>query len=318
MNVHKNARLTPYRRQELVALVEGGTALTVAARAFGVSRQTARKWVARKASAGVVEAGAWLMDRSSRPHRSPRVTEPRIQLGAKVLRHQRWTCAEIAQALGVSAATIARTLRRVGLSRRLRLEPPPLGRRYEHAAVGDLLHLDTKKLGRIRGIGHRITGQRRHRARGIGWEFLHIAIDDHSRVAYVELLTDERGATMSAFLRRALQWFRARAVRVRRVLTDNGSGYVSRSFRATCRGLQVVHRRTRPYTPRTNGKAERFIQTALREWAYRRPYYTSADRTRMMPGWLEHYNAARPHSGIGGRPPLSRLPGGHNLMLAHT
>ena len=170
----------------------------------------------------------------------------------------------------------------------------------------------------IRGIGHRITGQRLHRARGIGWEFLHIAIDDHSRVAYIELLTDERGATMSAFLRRALQWFRARAVRVRRVLTDNGSGYVSRSFRATCRGLQVVHRRTRPYTPRTNGKAERFIQTALREWAYRRPYYASADRTRMMPGWLEHYNAARPHSGIGGRPPLSRLPGGHNLMLAHN
>jgi transposase InsO family protein len=318
MNVHKNARLTPYRRQELVTLVEGGTTLTVAARAFGVSRQTARKWVSRKASAGLVEEGAWLMDRSSRPHHSPRATAPRIQLGAKVLRHQRWTCAEIAQAVGVSAATIARTLRRVGLSRRLRLEPPPLGRRYEHAAVGDLLHLDTKKLGRIRGLGHRITGQRQHRARGIGWEVLHIAIDDHSRVAYMELLDDERGATMSAFLRRALRWFRARGVRVRRVLTDNGSGYVSRSFRATCRGLQVVHRRTRPYTPRTNGKAERFIQTALREWAYQRAYYTSADRLRMMPGWLEHYNAARPHRGIGGQPPFSRLPDGNNLMLVHS
>jgi transposase InsO family protein len=198
------------------------------------------------------------------------------------------------------------------------MEPPPMGRRYEHAGAGDLVHLDTKKLGRIRGLGHRITGQRTHRTRGIGWEFLHIAIDDHSRVAYMEVLADERGPTMSAFLRRALRWFRARGVPVRRILTDNGSGYISRSFRATCRGLQVVHRRTRPYTPRTNGKAERFIQTALREWAYRRPYYTSFDRRRMLPGWLEHYNAARPHRGIGGRPPLSRLTGGNNLMLVHS
>ena len=318
MNMHKNARLTPYRRQELVARVKAGEALTRVARAYGVSRQTAGKWVTREAGAGVIDAGAWMQDRSSRPHTSPRETAPPLQLGAKVLRQQRWTCAEIARAGGVSAATIARTLRPSGMSRRLRLEPPPMGRRYEHAAPGDLLHLDTKKLGRIRGVGHRITGQRQHRARGIGWEYLHIAIDDHSRVAYMELRADERGLTMSAFLRRALRWFRRHGVRVRRVLTDNGSGYVSRSFRATCRGLQVVHRRTRPYTPRTNGKAERFIQTALREWAYRAPYYTSADRGRMMPGWLEHYNAARPHSGIGGQPPLSRLPDGNNLMLVHT
>jgi transposase InsO family protein len=318
MNVHKNARLTPYRREELVARIEQGTPLTVVAKAFGVSRQTARKWRTRKANAGVVADGTWRQDRPSRPHRSPRQIAPQIQLGAKVLRHQRWTCAEIARAVGVSAATIARTLRRVNLSRRLRLEPPPVGRRYEHAAAGDLLHLDTKKLGRIRGLGHHITGQRAQRARGVGWEFLHIAIDDHSRVAYMELLGDERGLTMGAFLRRALRWFRQHGVRVRRILTDNGSGYVSRSFRATCRGLQVVHRRTRPYTPRTNGKAERFIQTALREWAYKAPYYTSADRSRMMPGWLEHYNAARPHSGIGGRPPFSRLPGGNNLMLVHS
>jgi transposase InsO family protein len=318
MNVHKNARLTPYRRADLVARVQHGMPLTVVAQTFDVSRQTARKWVNRRASAGVLEDAAWRQDRSSRPHTSPRETEPRIRLGAKVLRQQRWTCAEIATAVGVSAATIARILRRVGMSRRLRMEPPPMGRRYEHAAAGDLLHLDTKKLGRIRGIGHRISGQRQQRARGIGWEFLHIAIDDHSRVAYMELLDDERGITMSAFLRRALRWFRARGVRVRRVLTDNGAGYLSRGFRATCRGLQVVHRRTRPYTPRTNGKAERFIQTALREWAYKQPYYTSADRARMMPGWCEHYNAARLHSGIGGRPPLSRLPGGNNLMLVHT
>jgi transposase InsO family protein len=318
MNVHKNARLTPYRRAQLVAQVEQGTPLTVAARTFGVSRQTAAKWVRRQRSTGIPDDAAWMEDRSSRPHRSPRQTEPRVQLGARVLRQQRWTCAEIAAAVGVSAATIARGLRRVGMSRRLRMEPPPMGRRYEHAAAGDLVHLDTKKLGRIRGLGHRITGERTHRSRGIGWEFLHIAIDDHSRVAYMELLADERGATMSAFLRRALRWFRAHGVPVRRILTDNGSGYVSRSFRATCRGLQVVHRRTRPYTPRTNGKAERFIQTALREWAYRRPYYTSFDRSRMLPGWLEHYNAARPHRGIGGHPPLSRLLGGNKLMLVHS
>ena len=318
MNVHKNARLTPYRREELVARIEQGTPLSAVAQAFDVSRQTARKWLTRKAGAGVLDEGAWRQDRSSRPQTSPRETAAHIQLGAKVLRQQRWTCAEIATAVGVSAATIARILRPTGMSRRLRLEPPPMGRRYEHAAAGDLLHLDTKKLGRIGGIGHRITGKRQHRARGIGWEYLHIAIDDHSRVTYMELLADERGRTMSAFLRRALRWFRAHGVRVRRVLTDNGSGYVSRSFRATCRGLQVAHRRTRPYTPRTNGKAERFIQTALREWAYKAPYYTSADRARMMPGWLEHYNAARPHSGIGGQSPLSRLPGGNNLMLVHS
>jgi transposase InsO family protein len=318
MNVHKNARLTPYRRAQLVAQVEQGIPLTAAARTFGVSRQTAAKWRARQRTAGVPSDGTWMQDRSSRPHHSPRQTAPRVQLGARVLRQQRWTCAEIAAAVGVSAATIARGLRRVGMSRRLRMEPPPMGRRYEHAAPGELVHLDTKKLGRIRGLGHRITGQRTHRTRGIGWEFLHIAIDDYSRVAYMELLADERGTTMSAFLRRALRWFRARGVPVRRILTDNGSGYLSRSFRATCRELQLVHHRTRPYTPRTNGKAERFIQTALREWAYRRPYYTSFDRRRMLPGWLEHYNAARPHLSLGGRPPLNRLPGVNNLMLAHT
>jgi len=318
MNSHQNARLTPLRRQELVARVKGGEPLAAVARSCGVSRQTARKWVLRAAHAGVVDTAAWTRDRSSRPHTSPRQTAPHIQLGVKVLRQQRWTCAEIAHAVGVSAATIARILRPTGMSRRLRLEPPPMGRRYEHEAPGDLLHLDTKKLGRIRGVGHRITGQRQHRARGIGWEYLHVAIDDHSRVAYMELLSDERGLTMSAFLRRALRWFRQHGVRVRRILTDNGSGYLSRSFRATCRGLQVVHRRTRPYTPRTNGKAERLIQTALREWAYKALYYTSADRAGRMPGWLEHYNAVRPHSGLGGQPPFSRLPAGNNLMLVHS
>jgi transposase InsO family protein len=192
--------------------------------------------------------------------------------------------------------------------------------RYEHARPGDLLHLDTKKLGRIAGLGHRITGRAGNVNihHGIGWECLHIAVDDHSRVAYVELLGDDRGLTAGGFLRRALRWFRVHQVRVRRVLTDNGSGYVSKSFRATCRALHVAHRRTRPYTPRTNGKAERFIQTALREWAYVRPYYTSADRAQQLAGWIDHYNCARPHGSLDAQPPMSRFPGGNNLMLVHS
>ena len=316
MNVHKNARLTPYRRAELVARVQGGEAGHRIALAFGVSVRTVRKWWARFKDEGL----SGLADRSSRPHRSPRQTPIELRWSVEVLRRQRWSCAEIGSAVGMSAATAARILRRAGLSRRGRFEPPPLTQRYEHARPGDLLHLDTKKLGRIGGIGHRITGRAGNvnRHLGIGWEYLHIAIDDHSRVAYVELLSDERARSAAAFLRRALRWFRARHVRVRRILTDNGSAYISHSFRATCRALRLRHRRTRPYTPRTNGKAERFIQTALREWAYRRPYYTSADRARLLPGWLEHYNCARPHGSLAAQPPMSRLPGGNNLMLIHS
>ena len=163
-----------------------------------------------------------------------------------------------------------------------------------------------------------MTGDRRRQPRGAGWEFVHVAVDDYSRVAYVELLADERTESVRGFVRRALAWFRARGARIRRVLTDNGSAYLSRGFRATCRALHLAHRRTRPYTPRTNGKAERFIQTLLREWAYLRPYYTSADRTRVLPGWLEHYNCARPHAALGKQPPMSRFPGGNNLMRAHS
>ena len=192
--------------------------------------------------------------------------------------------------------------------------------RYEHAAPGDLLHLDIKKLGRIAGLGHRITGRAgnvnvRH---GIGWEALHIAIDDHSRVAYAERLSDERGETAAGFLCRAVRWFRAHHVQVRRILTDNGSAYISRGFRATCRALHLAHRRTRPYTPRTNGKAGWFIQTAVREWAYRRPYYASADRARHLVGWIDHYNCARPRGSLAAQPPMSRLPNGNNLMRVHS
>jgi transposase InsO family protein len=314
MNSHKNARLTLRRRQELVARLEAGEPLKRVARAFDVSAATTRKWWQRYRAEG---AGG-LLERSSRPHTSPSATPAAIQLGAKVLRWQRWTCAQIARALAVSPATAARILRRAGLSRRGRLQPPPVVQRYEHRDVGGLVHVDTKKLGRIAYLGHRATDDRRGQRHGIGWEFVHVAVDDRSRVAYVELLPDELTETARGFVRRALGWFRARGVRVRRILTDNGSCYRSYGFRATCRALRVRHHRTRPYTPRTNGKAERFIQTLLREWAYARPYYTSADRARTLPGWLEHYNCARPHASIGGQPPLSRFPGGNNLMLAHS
>lgn len=316
MNVHKNARTTPRVRAELVQAVDGqGQRLQDVAAAFRVSRWTVAKWVARYRAEGV----AGLHDRSSRPHRSPRLTPAQLQLGVKVLRrHERWTCQQIAQALGLSRATVARIVRRCGWSRLGALEAPVLVRRYEHAEPGALLHVDTKKLGQVRGLGHRVTGDRRRRWRGAGWEYVHVAVDDASRVAYVEVLADERSETVGAFLTRAVAWFRQHGVRVRRVLTDNGSGYVSRSFRAVCRLLQVEPKRTRPYTPRTNGKAERFIQTLLREWAYARPYYTSADRARRLPRWLEHYNCVRPHTSLGGRPPVSRLVHGDNLVRLHT
>jgi transposase InsO family protein len=314
MNTHKNARLTLRRRQELVARLELGVPLKRTAAAFGVSLPTARKWRDRY----LVEGVAGLVDRSSRPHDSPSMTPAAAQLAAKVLRWQKWTCAQIARALDISPATASRILRRCGLSRRGRLEPPQVVKRYEHEDVGGMVHVDIKKLGRITYLGHRATGDRRGQRHGTGWEFVHVAIDDHSRVAYVELLPDELTETARGFVRRALAWFRAHGVRVRRILTDNGSCYRSAGFRATCRALRTRHHRTRPYTPRTNGKAERFIQTLLREWAYARPYYTSADRARVLPGWLEHYNCARPHASIGGQPPMSRFPRGNNLMTAHS
>jgi transposase InsO family protein len=317
MNVHQKARLTPFRRRELIARLDRGEPAGRVAHQLGISLRTARKWRARFQMQGP----AGLADRSSRPRRHPRQTPPAIALGVKVLRQQRWTCAQIGTAVGVSAATVARILRRAGLSRRGRFEPPAPVHRYEHLRPGDLLHVDTKKLGRILRLGHRITGRTagvHQRHAGLGWEHLHIAIDDYSRVAYVELLPDERAVSVGAFLRRAVRWFRERGVRVRRVLSDNGSGSRSHRFRATCRGLHVAHQRTRPYTPRTNGKAERFIQTALREWAYARPYYTSADRAALLPGWLEHYNCVRPHTGLAGLPPLARLPGGNNLVRRHS
>lgn len=315
MNIHKNARITWRGRLELVRRVfDEGQLASRAAAGAGISVRTARKWLARYREAG--ELG--LQDRSSRPHRSPRATAGALTLKIKVLRRRHcWTGAQIAVEVGLPRATVARIRQRAGLSRRGALEAPPPVQRYEWPTPGAMVHVDIKKLGRIQRLGHRISGDRHGHHHGIGWEFAHVAVDDASRLAYVELLPNERGVTAHAFLRRALAWFRRRGITVHRVMTDNGAGYLSDVFAALCRRRGIRHVRTRPYTPRTNGKAERFIQTLLREWAYARPFYTSAERALLLPYWVDHYNCARPHTSLQGRPPVSRLAGGNNLMRLH-
>jgi transposase InsO family protein len=227
------------------------------------------------------------------------------------------TGAEIARCVHLSPATVARILQRAGLSRLSQLEPREPPRRYEKDAPGELIHLDTKKLGRIRRIGHRITGNRHDTVRGAGWEFVHVAIDDASRLSYAEVLPDERGQTCATFLVRALIFFAAHGVEVKRLLTDNGSGYVSRNFDAECSSRSIRHSFTRPYRPQTNGKAERLIQTLLREWAYRRPYRTSRQRSHRLERFLRYYNHHRPHASLNRRPPASRLPG-NNVLRRDT
>jgi transposase InsO family protein len=315
MDVHQNARSTPRGRAEFVRRVlSGGQRPAVVAAAVGVSERTVRKWVARYQT----EAEPGLRDRSCRPHRSPSATPPLLRHWVERLRRQRWTGAEIAAALQVSPSTVARLLRRRGLARLRQLEPAPPIHRYQWARPGDLVHLDVKKLGRIGRVGHRITGDRRTRERGIGWEFVHVAVDDASRLAYVEVLGDEGGVTTTKFLWRALAWFRRHGIRVRRLLTDNGNGYISDRFARLCRSAGVRHRRTRPYTPRTNGKAERFIQTLLREWAYRRPYATSAQRHEALPAWLYYYNWHRGHGALHGQAPITALAATDNLVAVHN
>jgi transposase InsO family protein len=282
-------------------VVELGWAPADASQAAGVSVRTLWRWVRR------AREQEGFADRSSRPRRVPRRTAPGRVRKIEKLRRRRFTAPAIARRLRMPRSTVSAVLRRMGLSRLRHLDPPTPVRRYERERPGELLHLDTKKLGRIQGIGHRIHGDRRTRVRGIGWEFAHVCVDDHSRVAYVEVLDDERQETVAAFLRRAVRWFRQRGVRAERILTDNGPGYRSRLFAAACTELDLRHLLTQPYRPRTNGKAERFIQTLLREWAYARPYRTSNQRTRRLPAWLERYNQRRPHSALGYRPPMSRL-----------
>jgi transposase InsO family protein len=311
MDVHQNARTTPRSRALIAQRVSAGETVAAVARAFSICDRTARKWVARA-------AGGELADRSCRPHHSPRAIPAGVIVEIQRLRQLRWTGAQIAEVVQVSRATVARTLAHFGLARLEALTERPALVRYEWPRPGQLVHLDIKKLGRIGRVGHRITGDRHGQARGIGWEFVHVCVDDCSRVAYGEVLSDERGPTVAAFLRRAVGWFRRRGVRVERVLTDNGSGYRSRVFTAAIHALRAIHRRTRPYTPRTNGKAERFIRTMLREWAYGPAFPSSAHRTAALARWLHYYNWHRRHRALGGAPPISRLDPRGDLLRHHS
>ena len=312
MNIHKNARLTPHGRAEIVRdVVERGRSARAVSRSVRVCEKTVRKWVHR------ARQGEPLTDRSSRPRRSPQATLPAVVLHIEVLRRQHRTCGEISALVGVSRATVARIVRRCGWSRLHVLELPPTSRRYERAVPGELLHLDTKKLGRILRPGHRVTGDRRDSVKRAGWEVAHMAVDDCSRLAMGEILPDERQGTAVGFLQRTVRGLRRLGVRVAAVMTDNGSCYRSRRFAAACRRLAVRHLRTRRYTPRTNGKVERFIKTALLEWAYARLYRHSDERRSALGPWLHHYNWHRRHTSLGGRPPITRVLPADKLVRLH-
>jgi transposase InsO family protein len=312
MNIHKNARLTLARRIEMVqSIVEGGLTPAEAAAEAGVSPPTARKWLGRYLAQG--EAG--LQDRSSCPRRSPRRIAAHTALAIVELRRRWLTQARIAASLGVSKSTVGRVLARAGLSHLSDLLPSEPVVRYEHERPGDLLHIDTKKLGRIERASHRVTGNRRDSVDGAGWEFLFVAIDDHARIGFTDLYPDERHASAVQFLHNTVAYFASLGVRVRRLLTDNGSAFRSKAFAQACRELQIKHRFTRAYRPQTNGKAERFIQSALREWAYGIRYNHSLERAAMLDRWIHHYNWHRPHQGIGGVAPISRLAQTRNNLL---
>jgi transposase InsO family protein len=301
MNLHANATTCPNSRELLARrVIEQGWSYARAAEATGVSRRTVGKWVARR------RRGEPMTDRSSAPRRVPARTPARRIEAIERLRRLRMTAAEIAEILGMALSTVSLWLRRIGLGRRSRLEPPSPPNRYERRRPGELIHVDVKKLGRFRAAGKRVVSTR-YRSQGAGWECCHVAIDDATRLAYVEVLRDERGPTAAGFLRRAVSWFAERGISVKRVMTDNGSPYISAIHAETCRELRLRHLRTRPYRPQTNGKAERFIQTMLREWAYGRLFSSSRERREALPFWLDHYNYRRRHGSLGHRPPGSRL-----------
>ncbi len=318
MDVHKNARLTPAGREMMVRrVVEGGQTPKAIATAVGVCPRTVRKWVERFQAEGV----AGLRDRSSRPHRLHRPTPAATAAHIEALRRQRWTGAQIARETGISKATVSRVLRRLGLNRLKALEPVEPIRRYERQHPGELIHIDIKKLGRFDRIGHRITGDRtgQSNSRGIGWEFVHVCIDDASRIAFAQVMPDEKKESAVAFLKAALAYYQSLGVTVARVMTDNGSCYKAFDFRDACRDLALKHIRTRPYTPKTNGKAERFIQSALREWAYAQAYTHSDRRTDELPRWLHRYNWHRPHGSLHAQTPISRLDlSEDNLLRLHS
>jgi transposase InsO family protein len=316
MNTHKNARLTYVRRIEMVHdITQRGMSVPQAALIHGVSAPTARKWLGRYLAGGE----AALKDASSRPAVSPRMIDPSKALAIVELRHKRLTQARIAQALSLSKSTVGRVLARAGLSLLSSLLPAEPVVRYEHEAPGDMIHIDTKKLGRIERPSHRVTGNRKDSVNGAGWEMLFVAIDDHARIAFTAMHPDERTPQAVQFLRDAIAYYARLGVAVRRLLTDNGSAFRSRAFAAACKELGIKHRFTKPYRPQTNGKAERFIQSALREWAYGFTYQHSNERTKALDRWNHHYNWHRPHQGVGGAVPMSRLsPSRNNLLTLHS
>lgn len=313
MKLHANARTCPNSRALLVRRIEEeGWSLMAAAEAAGISERSARKWLGRWRAEG--EAG--LLDRSSAPKHVPsRPSKDRLQ-AIEALRRLRMTAAEIAEVLGMALSTVSRWLKRIGLGKRSRLAPPEPPNRYERKRSGELIHVDVKKLGRILAAGHRVTGSRASQKKiskqgkqvgAAGWEFVHVCVDDATRLAYVEVLADERGEAAAGFLRRAVGWFASMGVTVERVMSDNGSCYRSRVHAEACRELGIRHLFTQPYRPRTNGKAERFIQTLQNRWAYGAIYGSSAERTAALPGWLDHYNFKRRHGSLGHQPPAARL-----------
>src|SRR5215210_2250505 len=319
MKLHANARLSVKGRELLVTRVESDEwSLTAAAEAAGVSERTARKWLARWRVAG----RDGLHDRSSAPVTVANRTDERRIEAIAALRRLRLTGAEIAEVLGMALSTVSGVLTRIGMGKlgRLGLEP---AQRYERERPGELIHIDVKKLGRIARPGHRMTGTRaargyHRRAHNLGWEYVHIAIDDCTRLAYAEVLPDETSATVIGFLRRAVAFYRRHGITVERLMTDNGSAYRSTLHALACRAMGLRHLRTRPYRPQTNGKAERFIRTMLGGWAYAALYRNSSERTAALDGWLHHYNHRRRHSALGHKPPIARLNERTNLLGTYS
>jgi transposase InsO family protein len=306
MDTHKNARLTPKGREEMVrAVVNNGLSKAATARRFNTTAKTVAKWVGRFRALGM----EGLNDRSSKPLSSPAQTPLATCAAVEVLRRQRYTGKQIAAELKLSPATVSRVLKRLGLNRLAALEPAEPVRRYEREKPGELIHIDIKKLGKFNQIGHRITGDRRGQSngRGAGWEFVHVCIDDASRVAFAKIMPTEKKRCAIAFLKAALAYYESLGIKVERVMTDNGSCYKSFAFRRACKRLGLRHIRTKPYTPKTNGKAERFIQSSLREWAYAHADENSQQRRERLPDWLHRYNWHRPHAGIDDKTPISRL-----------
>ena len=316
MNVHKNARLTPRGREILISRLERGEHPLDVAAAMGVSASTVYKWWRRYRAEGL----GGLLDRSSRPKASPNRTPGAVEAKVIALRKERRIYQRIAAQLGVSRATVGRILTRHGLNHWRNLEPAEPVRRYERAHPGEMIHIYIKKLGRFTQPGHRITGDRtsQRTGRNKGWEYVHVCIGDHSRLGFADIMPDAKKASAVAFLKAALAWYQRFGITVERVMTDNGSCYKSFAWRDACKRLGLKHIRTKPYTPKTNGKAERFIQSSLREWAYARAYENSELRARELPHWLHHYNWHRPHAGIKGNQPISRSGlDVNNLMRLH-